>query len=68
MAQTSIHYEKWLWGDNSININGRIMVLVYCPFSYCHLSTTKFNINPFCTFKDMTQADIHYEKYMVMGR
>ena len=39
MALTGIHYEKWLWGYNSINIQGRIRVLGHCPFSPCHLST-----------------------------
>jgi len=31
MAQTGIHYEKnkWLWGDNSVNIHGRTMVLIH---------------------------------------
>jgi len=31
MAQIGIHYEKkkWLWGDNYVNIQGRIMVLVH---------------------------------------
>ena len=43
MAWTGIHYEKWLWGDNSINIQGRIMVLVHCPFPYCHLSINQFS-------------------------
>jgi len=43
MAQTGNHYEKWLWGDNSINIQGRIMVLVHCPFPYCHLSINQFS-------------------------
>ena len=30
MVQTGIHYEKkkWLRGDNYVNIQGRIMVLV----------------------------------------
>jgi len=27
MAWTGIHYEKWLRGENSLNIQGRIMVL-----------------------------------------
>ena len=28
----------WLRSDNSINIQGRIMVLGFCPSSHCHLS------------------------------
>jgi len=39
-GQASI-MKKWLWGDNSINIQGRIMVLVHCTFSHCHLSTNQ---------------------------
>ena len=35
--QESIIKNKWLWGDNSVNIQGRSMVLVHCPSSYCHL-------------------------------
>ena len=38
MAWTGIHYEKWLWGDNSLKIQGMIMVLGFCPFPHCHLS------------------------------
>jgi len=38
MAWTGIHYEKWLGGDNSINIQGRVMVIVHCPSPHCHLS------------------------------
>jgi len=35
MAQTGIHYgKKWLWGDNYVNIQGRIMVLVSIPFVF----------------------------------
>ena len=37
MARTGIHCEKWLRGDNSINIQGMIVVLVpfpSLPFSY----------------------------------
>ena len=62
MAQTGIHYEqKWLRGDNTVNIQSRSMVLVHCPSPDCRLSITKFPFNPFCTFQDMAQTDIHYE-------
>jgi len=39
MGQTGIHYEKnkWLRGDNYVNIQGRIMVHVHCPSPDCHL-------------------------------
>ena len=36
--------KKWLWGDNSINIQGRIMVLGFCPFPHCHLSINQVQI------------------------
>jgi len=26
---------------------------------------TKFNFNPFCTFQDMAQTGIYYDKYKV---
>ena len=29
MTRTGNHYEKWLWGDNTINIQSRTMVLVH---------------------------------------
>jgi len=39
MALTGSNYEKiYLRGDNSVNIQGRIMVLIHCPSSYCYLS------------------------------
>ena len=38
MASRATMMEKWLWGDNSINIQGRVMVLVHCPSPHCHLS------------------------------
>ena len=37
MAQTGIHYIKWLWGNNTVHIQGRIMVLVHCRSFHCHL-------------------------------
>jgi len=38
MARTDIHKETWLRGDNSINIQGRIIVLGFCHSAHCHLS------------------------------
>ena len=29
---------KWLRGDNSINIQGTIMILMHCSFTHCHPS------------------------------
>jgi len=31
------------------------------PLIYIYVCT-KFNFNPFCTFQDMAQTEIHYEK------
>ena len=39
MAPTGIYYNKWLWGDNYVTIQGMIMVHMHCPFSHCRLST-----------------------------
>jgi len=42
--QESIMKNKWLivtGGDNTVNIQGRIMVLVHCPSPDCHLSINK---------------------------
>ena len=46
MARTNINYGKWLWGHNSINIQGRIMVLGYCPSPHCHLSINQVSFYP----------------------
>ena len=43
MARISNHYEKWLREDNSINNQGRVMVLGHCPSSHCHLSINQFS-------------------------
>ena len=57
MARTDIHYKKkWLWEDNSVNTQGRIIWF------------QEFHFNPFCTFHDIAQTGIHYDKYKVKGR
>ena len=38
MARTGNTYEKWLRGDNTVNIQSKIMVLGFCPSPHCHLS------------------------------
>ena len=43
MAQTGNHYEKCLRRNNSINIQGRIMVLLHCPSPHCHLSINQMS-------------------------
>ena len=51
-GHTSFMTKTRLRGDNSINIQGRIMVLGFCPSSHCHLSicNTKFYINANSSF------------------
>jgi len=52
MARTGNNYEKWLWGDNSINIQGRIIVNDHCPSPYCPIYLyTKFDLNANNNFK-----------------
>jgi len=51
MARTGIHYDKWLWGDNSTSIKGMIMVLEHCPFSHCHLSTNHVSFKSLKNFQ-----------------
>jgi len=64
MAQTGIHYEinKWLRGNNYVNIQGRIMVLVHCPSPDCHLSINQVPIQSLLYFQDMARTHIHYEQ------
>ena len=51
MARTSNHYEnKMLRGDNSIHIQGMVMVLVHWPSTHCHLSI-KFHLNIIISIK-----------------
>jgi len=50
MARTGNNYEKWLWGDNTVTIQGTIMVLGFCPFSAIYLNT-KFDLNDNSSFK-----------------
>ena len=35
---------NWLRRDNSINIQGWIMVLVHCPSTHCHLSINQVSL------------------------
>jgi len=51
MAQTGNNYEKWLRGDNTVNIQGRIMVLVHSTSSHCHLSIYQICFNGNSSFK-----------------
>jgi len=38
IGQASIMKKKWLWGDNSVNMQDRFIVVVHCPFPHCYLS------------------------------
>ena len=65
IALTGIHYANTkLRGDNSVKIQGRIMVLVHCLSSHCHLSINQVPFNPFCTFQDMARTGNNYEKWL----
>ena len=57
VGQVTIMKNKWLGGDSSVNIQGKIMIIVQCTSSNRHLSINQVSYNPFCTFKDMTQTD-----------
>ena len=54
---------KWLRGDNSVNIQGRIMVRVHCPSSYFHLSINQVSFQS-RTLQDMAWTGIQYEKWL----
>jgi len=53
---------KRQWGKNSVNIQGRIMVLVHHLSSYSYLYI--FISIP---IKDMAQSGIHYKKVNCYG-
>ena len=66
MARTGNTYETWLRGDNTVNIQGRIMVLWFCPSPHWHLSIymyTKFNLNVNSSFKVICRT-----RYLMDGR
>ena len=56
--------KTWIKGDHSVNIPGRIMVIVHCPSLYCHLSINQVPL----------QSLLYFSRYgptgnkMVMGR
>ena len=64
MARTDIHDEKkkWLRGDNSVNIQGKLWLL--CTALSVIYLYTKFHFNPLYSFQDMAQTGIHYEKWL----
>ena len=66
MAGQASIMKKWLWEYNSINKIGLSFWCTALPLTFIYLQT-KFNINQFCTLKDMAQTDIHYEKKWLRG-
>ena len=65
MIRIGIHYEK-IRGDNFVNIQGKNVVLVYCPSPHCHLSINQVSFQSL--FQDIARTGIHYEKKMVKGK
>ena len=63
-AQSSIMKNKCLWGDSSVNIQGRIMVLVHCPSPHCHLSINQVSIQSLLYFPRYRRTGNHYEKWL----
>jgi len=51
--QATLMKNKWLWGNNSVNIQGRIMVLVQCTSSHCHLSINQV----------LFQSHMYFQRY-----
>ena len=50
-GRTHIHYGgKWLRGDNTVNIQSRIMVLVHSTFFHCHLSINQVSFQSLLYF------------------
>jgi len=64
MARISIHNEKRLIRDNPVIY--RVGLWFLCstlPITAMYMYLlTKFHFNPICTFQDMAQTGIHYEK------
>ena len=63
-GQASITKNKWLWGDNSVNIQGMTMVLIHSTSSHCHLSINQVSFQSLCTFQDMTRTGNTYKKWL----
>jgi len=56
--------KKWLRGVNTINIQGRIMVLVFCPSPHSHLSINQVSLKSLyvlSNFQNMARTGIDYE-------
>ena len=54
--------KTWLREHNSINIQGRIIVLVHCHSSHCHLSINQVSFQTRLYFPRYGPAGIMYEK------
>jgi len=66
-GQATIMKNRWLRGDNSVNIQVRIMVLVQCTFSHCQLSINQVSFQSLLYFQRYG-PDRHPLWEMVMGR
>ena len=55
---TSIMKKKWLWGDNTVNIQGMIMVIVHGPSSHWILSINQVSFQSLVYFPRYGQATI----------
>jgi len=55
--------KKWLWGDNSVNIQDKIMVFGALPFpSLLSIYKPSFISISLVLSKDIARTGIHYEK------
>jgi len=50
--------KKWLWGDNTVNIQGMIMVIVHGPSSHWILSINQVSFQSLVYFPRYGQATI----------
>ena len=50
-GQASLWKSKLLRGDYFVNIQSRILVIVHCPFSHCHLSINQVSFQSLLYFQ-----------------
>ena len=51
VGQVTIMKNKWLGGDSSVNIQGKIMIIVHCTSSNCHLSINQVSFQSLLYFQ-----------------
>ena len=61
-GQTSIMKKKWLRRDNTVNIQGRIMVLMHSTSSPCHLSINQVSFQSLSVFLSLPSTGIYIQK------